>query len=327
MLSGANLFILRNSQGMTTKLMNYGATLVSLKITTSSGEEIELTLGFDTLEEYLAHPFYFGCTVGRVANRIAAGSFSYQNKRYQLNCNENAFSHLHGGAKSFDKVFWQGRQYQEKNGSGVVFSYLSKDGEENYPGNLLVEVNYFLSDENTLKITYTAETDQATPVNLTNHTYWNLAGSGNILQHEMQVFSDEYLETNKYHIPTGEIKSVAGTAFDFRTRETIGKRIEEAGGYDNFYVLVNTNRLAARVTDPVSQRTLETYTTQPGLQFYSGNYLADYAIAEGKRTERWGGFCLETQGFPDAVNHENFPSIILQPEDTYHHETIYKIKI
>lgn len=318
----ATEFVLQNDAGMKARLINYGATLVSLKVPDQSATEIELTLGFDTLAEYLAHPFYFGCTVGRVANRIANGQFHYQNKRYRLACNENAFSHLHGGDKGFDKVMWAVRSLR---GNGIEFSYLSKDGEENYPGNLLVKASYFLTSANELKIIYTAETDQPTPVNLTNHTYWNLAGADatNILNHELQIFSAEYLETDNQHMPTGKILSVADTEFDFRRPRTIG-----TGGYDHCYVTGNTDKkihLVARARDPGSQRTLETYTTQAGLQFYSGNYLRDYALAGGKRTAQWGGFCLETQGFPDAVNQPNFPPVMLLPGEIYSHETIYKI--
>jgi aldose 1-epimerase len=322
--SEVSQFTLRNVHGMTLKLMNYGATLMSVK----TPDQTELTLGFDTLEEYLKHPFYFGCTIGRVANRIAVGQFHYQNKLYSLACNENNFTHLHGGHQGFDKVLWQAQIFQAENGCGVTFSYLSPDGEENYPGNLSVKVLYFLSDENAIHISYWAQTDNATPVNLTNHTYWNLAGAGSntILEHEMQIFADKYLETDARSLPTGKIIGVADTDFDFQTPQSIGKRIQKVGGYDHCYVVDDPKlHLAARARDPNSQRTLETYTTQPGLQFYSGNSLKNYLIAAEQMTQQWGAFCLETQGYTDAVNHANFPSILLQPGETYQHETIYKI--
>lgn len=323
-----SLFGLSNHNGMRLKLINYGATLTSLQVPDSDGQLIELTLGFDTLQAYLQHPFFFGCTIGRVANRIARGEFQYQNKIYKLARNENDFCHLHGGAKGFDKRVWDAACFQREDAVGVEFSYLSRDGEENYPGNLAVKTTYVLTAANELKIIFEAATDQPTPVNLTNHTYWNLAGAGNILDHEMEIFSDYYLATDNRHLPTGEIKAVANSAFDFRQPKKIRARIQEIGGYDHCYALENPGqhlRPAARVKDPVSNRILQVHTTQPGVQFYSGNYLADYALANGKRTERWGGFCLETQGFPDAVNQANFPSIILLPGETYRHETVYKV--
>ena len=280
-------YMLQNSHGMQIKLINYGATLISLTVPDASGTAVELTLGFDTLAEYLAHPFYFGCTVGRVANRIAEGRFQYQNKFYQLACNENKHSHLHGGIRGFDKVIWQGKSFENDMGSGVEFSYLSKAGEENYPGNLDVKTTYFLTHNNELKINYIATTDEPTPVNLTNHTYWNLAGAGNdtILWHELQILADQYLETDKLHLPTGKINPVADTAFDFRE-----SRVIASGNYDHCYVINDPDNLTARVKDPVSGRILEVYTTQSGVQFYAGNYLQEINIAGGKKNTAMGWF-------------------------------------
>lgn len=317
---------LRNQNGVAVKLINYGATLTSLKLPTTQNPEI--VLGFDTLEEYLKHEFYFGCTIGRVANRIKHGKFTYHNHTYQLACNHDQLHHIHGGVKGFDKVVWQAKSFTEKDAVGVEFSYLSPDGEENYPGNLEIITTYLLTNNNELKITYWAKTDKATPIDLTNHTYWNLAGAGadTILDHELHVCADHYVFTDQYHIPNGEIKSVQHTPFDFNKPISIGARIAEAGGYDLCFVLhERPSHIAARITEPRTKRTMELYTTQPGLQFYTGNYLYDYPIAENKHTAKHGGFCFETQNFPDAVNHSNFPTPFLLPEQIYQHETTYKL--
>jgi aldose 1-epimerase len=317
-------FIITNQNGVAIRLTNYGATLLSFKIP----GPVELTLGFDTLKEYLNHPFYFGCTVGRVANRIAKGSFHYQKQNFQLARNENDVNHLHGGNKGFDKVIWDAISFRHNEKAGIEFSYVSRDGEEGYPGTLKVKVIYTLTSENELKISYHATTDRPTPVNLTNHTYWNLAGAGTVLDHEMEIFADAYLPTDQQQIPTGEIKDVTGTAFDFRLPRTIGERLTQVSGYDHCYDLKNSEKilqLAARTKDPESGRILETYTTESGLQFYSGNSLQDYPVSDGRQTQQWGGFCLEAQGFPDAVNQTNFRSIILQPGENYQQQTVYKL--
>lgn len=324
-----NTHLLINRHGMCAKLMDYGATLISLTIPDKS-QEVNLVLGFDTLEEYRRHPFYFGCTIGRVANRIPNGKFILNNETYQLALNDR--HHLHGGMQGFDKVIWQPEPWQQGEQSGVTFSYLSKDGEEGYPGNLQVKTTYILTDQNELKILFWAKTDKATPIDLTNHTYWNLAGagSGSILDHEMQVFADHYVVTDKEHIPTGEIRETKNSPFDFQCLTALNTRIKEAGGYDLCFVLNNSAKstkpiLAARIIEPNGKRILETWTTQPGLQFYTGNYLYDYPIAAGKRIDQYGGFCFETQNWPNAVNNPRFPSAILQPHAIYQHETIYKL--
>jgi aldose 1-epimerase len=305
---------LENALGTVAKLINYGATLTSLTLIDHDQQPVVVTLGFDTLQEYLTHPYYFGCTVGRVANRIAHGKFRYQDKFFQLSCNENPASHLHGGNKGFDKVVWNAKIIEKEDRIGVEFSYFSPDGEEGYPGNLKVSTTYYLTNTNELTIAYSATTDQPTALSLTNHTYWNLAGTGTILDHELQIMADQFLETDAMHLPTGKISSVTETDYDFREPQRIGARIHAISGYDNYYIL-SDETYAARVSDRVSGRSLTIYTTQLGMQFYSGNYLP----------KPWTGFCLETQGYPDAVNHAHFPSIILLPGEVYSHETKYQL--
>lgn len=323
------LFTLKNLNGVNAKLINYGATLVSLKTPDRTGHLDEITLGFDTLPEYLAHEFYFGCIIGRVTNRITHGRFNINDKIYQLPINFNQQHHIHGGLKGFDKVIWQAEVLDETEPC-IKFSYTSKDGEEGYPGNLTVDVLYTLTHHNELKINYFATTDQPTIVDLTNHTYWNLAGagSGDVTQHILNVAAEDYIVTDKNHIPNGEIATVTNSPFDFRQPTTIGARLAQlSNGYDLCYALSSSNkklRLAAKITDPQTGRIMEVYTNQNGLQFYTGNYLYDYKIADNRRTNKLGGFCMETQNFPDAINHHNFPSPILLPEQEYFHETIFK---
>jgi aldose 1-epimerase len=319
---------LRNKNDVIATVINYGATLTSLSIPTANSRT-ELTIGFDTVEEYISHPFYAGCTVGRVANRIAHGQFSLDNNTLQLAKNENHMTHLHGGEVGFDKVAWTGRTVRKNNYTGVEFSYFSPHGEENYPGNLLVKVTYILTDENELILSYIGETDLTTPLNLTNHAYWNLNGAGNenILNHEIQIFAGHYLPTDDEQLPTGEIRSVAGTDFDFEIPARLEERVLKLGGFDHCFTLDYDKelRLAARAHVNETNRSLEVYTTETGLEFYTGNSLPDYHIANNRKTSKWGGFCFETQGYPDAVNQIHFPSIILTPDKTYQQETIYKI--
>lgn len=299
-------YTLTNSHGMQAKLINYGATLTSLQIPIANRQLKNIVLGFDNLASYVADDYFIGCTIGRVAGRICRGKFSYQNKFYQLALNDNNRHHLHGGRQGFHKVVWQANPLQNENAVGIEFFYLSPDGEGSYPGNLHVKVTYWLTDDNELKIHYYAETDQSTPVNLTNHTYWNLNGSGTVLQHELQLFADHYLMTDDDLIPTGKIKAVQNPQI-----------IQELKGYDAYYVFPtqqNNMHLAARVKTKEMQ--LEICTSQPGVQFYTGNNLP----------EKWTGFCLETQGFPDAINHDHFPNIILHPGEIYQHETIYVLR-
>jgi aldose 1-epimerase len=317
-------YSLTNNLGTTVKLINYGATLTSFSLLDSTGKPVEITLGFDTLQEYLLHPYYFGCTIGRVANRIAHGKFDYQGKTFKLNCNENPMSHLHGGTQGFDKIIWDGNIIETEETIGVEFYHMSPDGHEGYPGNLCVTTTYSLTHLNELKITFHATTDQATAITLTNHTYWNLAGSGTILDHELQIMADRYLETDTQHLTTGNIGTVRDTIYDFREIQRIGSRMQNNFGYDNYYIL-SGEKLAARVSDTVSGRLLEVQTTQPGLQFYSGNHLGNDTISKQRQLQCWAGLCLETQGYPNAVNHLNFPSIILLPNEVYAHESIYRL--
>jgi aldose 1-epimerase len=325
-----DLYTLTNRNGLTAKVTSYGAILTHLLVPDRSGNLGDVVLGFDTLEGYLgSHPF-FGSTVGRVANRIARGEFELDGKVYHLAIN-NGPNSLHGGLKGFNRVLWNAEPQQGENGPSVRFSYLSRDGEEGYPGNLSVTVTYTLTDEDALEIRYTATTDQATPVNLTNHSYFNLAGEADILSHEMLLHADRFTPVDDTLIPTGEIRPVAGTPMDFTRPEAIGSRIGEVGGdpkgYDHNYVLNSGGDekvRSARVREPRSGRVMEVYTTQPGVQFYTGNFL-DGSIT-GKGGQSYGkhaGFCLETQHFPDSVHHPNFPSVILRPGDTYRQFTAY----
>ncbi len=328
-------YILTNAAGMTAKIITYGAILTELDVPDRSGTLGDVVLGFDNLKDYLERNPHFGSTVGRVANRIAKGKFTLDGKEYTLAIN-NGPNSLHGGLKGFDKVVWKAEPKPAPTGAAVELSYLSKDGEEGYPGNLSVTVVYTLTDDNALRIDYTAKTDKATPVNLTNHTYFNLDGakSGDILDHELMIVADKYTPTDNTLIPTGEIKTVKDTPLDFTQPRRIGARIDQlkdypGGGYDHNFVLgsgvTDEPKLAVRVRAPKTGRIMEMYTTEPGVQLYTGNFL------DGKLTGRGGvvykkhaGFCLEAQHFPDAVHHDNFPSIILKPGETYRQTTIYK---
>lgn len=322
-----DVFTLTNSGGLVAKIMNYGATLVSLKTPDQNGKQGEVTLGFDTLEGYLGtkNPF-FGCTVGRYGNRIAKGEFTLEGKTYTLAKN-NGNNHLHGGLQGFNKKLWAAEIVPGEDGA-VKFTYTSPDGEEGYPGNLQVTVIYTLTARNELHIDYTAKTDKATPVNLTNHTYWNLAGQGNILGHELQLFCDKYLPVDAELIPTGELKAVAGTPMDFTKPMTIGSRIEQVtGGYDHCYVVREAETApapCAKVHEPTTGRVMEVYTTEPGVQLYTGNFLKDVPGFGGRLYQKHDAFCLETQHFPDSPHRPKFPNTILSPDQTYRQITIYK---
>ena len=326
-------YILTNSAGMTAKIITYGAILTELDVPDRDGKLADVVLGFDNLKDYLAGHPYFGATVGRVANRIAKGEFTFGGKTYKLAVN-NGPNSLHGGKKGFDKVVWEAEPLTVPDAAAVKFTYVSKDGEEGYPGNLTATVVYTLTNNNALRLDYTAKTDKATPVNLTNHSYFNLASpkSGDILGHELTLNADRYTPADDTLIPTGEIKPVKDTPLDFTKPRKIGERIEQIKadpvGYDHNYVLNSGGKelaLAATVREPKSGRVMEMYTTEPGVQFYTGNFL------DGKQTgkdgvvyKKYGGFCLEAQHFPDSVHHDNFPSMILKPGETYKQTTIYK---
>jgi aldose 1-epimerase len=330
--TAVDLYTLTNAKGATAKIMTYGATLTELHVPDRTGKMGDVTLGFDTLDAYLkGHP-YFGSTVGRVANRIAKGRFTLEGKAYTLATN-NGPNHLHGGVKAFDKAVWNAATVRRAAGPAVRFSLKSPDGEEGYPGNLDVTVTYTLSNDNALLIEYSAKTDRATPVNLTNHAYFNLAGRGDVLGHEMMIAADRFVAVDESLIPTGELKLVANTPMDFRTPHAIGERITQVGadptGYDHCYAL-NAGRtsrlsLAARVYEPTTGRVMEMRTTEPGVQFYTGNFLDGSLTGKGGEVYRkHAGFCLEAGSYPDAVNRPSFPSVILRPGETYRQRTEYR---
>lgn len=326
--TSVDLYTLANKNGLVAKVTNYGTIITELHVPDRRGRLGDIVLGFDNLKQYLDKHPYFGATVGRVANRIAKGRFTLDGATYQLAVN-NGPNHLHGGLVGFDKKVWK---TELQGGSALKFSYSSRDGEEAYPGKLEVTVVMTLTDENELRIDYTATTDKPTPVNLTNHSYFNLLGQGEVLDHELLLSADSFTPTDSTLIPTGEIKPVKGTALDFRTSKAIGSQIEqvgnEEGGYDHNFVINNGGRglaLAARVCEPQTGRVLEVHTTQPGVQLYTANYLdgslrGKNGVVYGRQT----AFCLETQHFPDSVNHPNFPSTILRPGETYRQTTVHK---
>ncbi len=327
------IFTLKNATGIEARIMTYGATLVSLKLPDREGRFTDVNLGFDSLEGYLGENPYFGCTVGRYANRIGQGRFTLEGKEYELARNDGD-NHLHGGIKGFDKVAWKAEPLEEMDAVGVKFTTISEDDEEGYPGNLACTVVYRLTSADELRINYEADTDKATPINLTNHAYWNLAGQGegDILGHVLETEAERYTAVSAGLIPTGEILPVAGTPLDFTRPHPIGERIGEVeGGYDHNFVLRSgggTLALAARVVDPESGRAMEIYTDQPGIQFYSGNFLDGTITGKGGRVyERHFGFCLETQHFPDSPNHPEFPSTILRPGEKYATVTVHKFRI
>jgi len=321
-----------NSQGAFAKFISYGATLAELHVKGSKGKLGDVVLGFDDLQGYLGNHPFFGATIGRYANRIAKGAFTLDGQTYHLPIN-NAPNSLHGGDQGFNRRVWKGEALNLADGAGVRFSYVSKEGEEGYPGNLTATVTYVLTNKNELRIEYTAETDKDTVVNLTNHSYFNLSGTdtGDILKYVLYLNADKYTPVDSTLIPTGEIASVAGTPLDFRKPTAIGARIaelKEIGGYDHNFVLngqAGTLRVAARVTDPESGRQMEVWTTEPGIQFYSSIHLNGSIKGKGGVAyQKYGAICLETQHFPDSPNHPNFPSTELKPGQHFHSETIYK---
>jgi aldose 1-epimerase len=318
-------FTLANANGIVCKLINYGVRIASLKVPDAKGNLTDIILGFDDLEGYL-HNGHFAPICGRVANRIGGAKFSIDGTTYKLTANEGE-NQLHGGKHGFDKVVWRAAQ----KGDAVEFSYLSPDGEEGFPGNLDVKTLVTLTDANELRLDYTAVTDQPTAVNLTSHGYFNLAGSGNVLDHELMLAADFYTPTDLKLIPTGEIKSVKGTGLDFTMPKAIGSQMkqfpEAASGYDLNFVINGGGKnltLAARARELKSGRVMEAWTTQPGVQLYTANHFKGIAGRGGARYEKFGAFCLETQHFPDAVNQPRFPSIILRPGETYRQTCVYK---
>jgi aldose 1-epimerase len=330
-----DLYTLSNKKGMEVAITNFGGIVVSVKVADRTGKVADVVLGYDSLDGYVKDKAYFGAIIGRYGNRIAKGKFSIDGVIYTLAQN-NGPNSLHGGAKGFNKMVWAAKEVSSKDGAALQLNYLSKDGEEGYPGNLKVQVVYTLTDANEVRIEYTATTDKKTVLNLTNHSYFNLAaqGSGDILSHELMLQADKFTPVDATLIPTGELRDVSGTPFDFRTKTAIGARINNddeqlklGNGYDHNFVLRHSGELglAARVVEPSSGRVLEVSTTEPGVQFYSGNFLDGSAIGKGGKPITFRtGFCLETQHFPDSPNHPEFPSTLLSPGQRYHTTTVYK---
>jgi aldose 1-epimerase len=327
------LYTLTNAKGMKATVMTYGATMTGLWVPDRDGKLADVVLGFDDLQGYLKdHPF-FGSTVGRVANRIAKGKFTLDGKEYKLFVN-NGPNTLHGGKKGFDKQIWTATPVPVKDGAAIKFTYTSPDGEEGYPGKLTASVTYTLTKDNELKLDYEATTDKATPLNLTNHSYFNLAGqgTGTILGHELTLEADKYTPPDDTLIPTGEIKTVKGSPLDFTTPHTIGERIGQLKGdprgYDHNFVLnAGGKKLAsaARVREPKSGRVMEVLTTEPGVQLYTSNFLDGKLKGKGGVAyPQYAALCMETQHFPDSVNHANFPSTILRPGETFRSTTMYR---
>lgn len=324
-------YTLKNGKGTVAKIITYGATLTELWVPDKNGQSADVVLGFDNLKQYEGQHPYFGATVGRYANRIAKGKFMLDGKEYSLAIN-NGPNSLHGGKVGFSRKVWKAEPVKESSGPAVRFSYLSKDGEENYPGNLQVTVTYALTDEHALEISYTAKTDKATPVNLTNHSYFNLsgAGSGTIVNHIVWLNADSYTPVDDTLIPTGERKSVDGTPFDFRKPMSIGARnsqVPGTGGYDHNFVLngqAGTLRRVAQVDDPASRRSMEVWTTEPGVQMYVSLGLDGSIRGIGGAYPKYGALCLETQHFPDSPNKPTFPSTILRPGQEFRSKTVYK---
>jgi aldose 1-epimerase len=334
--TGVEIFTLKNDNGIEVRVTNYGGIITSLKAPDRNGTLADVVLGFETLDGYLGDHPYFGAVIGRYANRIADGRFKIDGIGYKLAVN-NGPNHLHGGRRGFDKHVWDA---EVLGGNSVRLSRVSPDGEEGYPGNLQVAVAYSLSNYNELIVEYQASTDQPTVVNLTQHSYFNLAGAGNgdVLRHQLTIAADRYTPVNATTIPTGSLATVAGTPFDFRKPVAIGARINanhpqlaHGRGYDHNFVLNrkgDTLQFAARVVEPSSGRVLEVATTEPGVQFYTGNFLDGTVIGKGNLPYgARGGFCLETQHFPDSPNQPEFPSTVLRPGDTYSSRTVFKFDV
>jgi aldose 1-epimerase len=326
-----DLYTLTNTHGMVAKITTYGAILTELHTPDRSGHMGDVVLGFDNLDAYVkGHPF-FGATVGRYANRIANGKFTLNGQTYTLVTN-NGPNHLHGGTVGFDKVVWEARQVKKADGPAVQFHYISKDGEEGYPGNLDVAVTYTLTNENALRIDYEATTDKPTVCNLTNHSYFNLAGKGDINGHQLMMNCDRFLPVDETLIPTGKLEPVKGTNMDFTSMHAIGDHIDEVGkeptGYDHCYVVNGGGKkltLAAKVVEPTTGRAMDVYTTEPGVQLYTANFMDGTLTGKGGTIyQKHGAFCLEAGRFPDTPNHPKFPTAELRPGQTYKQRTEYR---
>ena len=327
-------YTLTNEQGVLAKIITYGATLTEMQVPDRNGILGDVALGFDQLDPYLTRKGYFGATVGRVANRIAHGKFVLDGRTYSLATN-NGPNHLHGGILGFSWLVWRAEVLAGLEGPSVAFHLASPDGNEGYPGALEVTVTYTLTNGGELRLDYRATTSEPTPINLTNHSYWNLAGSGTILEHEVTLNADRYTPADDTSIPTGIIAPVAGSPMDFTRPLPIGRNIGQLTntpqGYDHNWVINGPGDAltwAAKVTEPKTGRTMEVLTDQPGVQFYTGNYLNGAATGKGGTVyARHTGFCLETQHFPDSVNHPNFPSTILRPGEVFRSTTIHRFGI
>ena len=334
------LYTLTNSKGVRARIATYGGVVVSLEVPDKSGALSDVVLGFDSLEGYLGEHPYFGSLIGRYGNRIAKGRFSIDGREYTLATN-NGPNALHGGIAGFNRRVWSAKPFTGDAGPGLTLQHISRDGEEGYPGALAVTVRYTLTDENELRIDYEATTDKPTVVNLTNHSYFNLkdAGKSDALEHRMQLMADHFTPVDATLIPTGESRPVGGTPFDFREPMAIGARIDQrdeqlgnGGGYDHNYVLSRRTKgeleIAARVYEPTTGRVMEVLTTEPGVQFYTGNFLDGTLTGKGGVTyAKRAAFCLETQHYPDSPNQEAFPSTVLRPGEVYESTTVYRFSV
>jgi aldose 1-epimerase len=327
-----DLYTLTNAHGLKAEIITYGGIVTSLQVPDRNGKFADIVLGCDDVNDYAKKSPYFGALIGRFGNRIAKGRFTLDGVEYKLATN-NGPNHLHGGPNGFHKVVWTAKPMQTKEGPALKLTYKSRDGEEGYPGNLSCTVIYTLTDNNELKISYEATTDKDTIVNLTHHSYFNLGGfnSGDVLGHELMINANSFTPVDKTAIPTGEIKAVKGTPWDFTKPMTIGSRIKDVeGGYDHNYVLNNSNgslALAATAYEPKTGRFMEIYTTEPGLQFYSGNFLNGTIKGKGAVYNKHAGFCLEAQHFPDSPNKSDFPSTVLKPGQKYTQLTVHKFSV
>ncbi|MBK8188730.1 MAG: galactose mutarotase [Cellvibrio sp.] len=332
-----NEYTLKNSSGSFVKIINFGGIITQLQVPDKNGVLGDVVLGFETLEPYLETSPYFGAIIGRYGNRIANASFQLNGKNYQLAAN-NGTNNLHGGPIGFDKRVWQTETFTDAKGQGLKLHLLSQDGDQGFPANLQVTVTYQFTEKNELVVDYVATTDQTTLVNLTQHSYFNLADSGDILQHQMQIFADRIVDINDVQIPLGNLMPVENTPFDFRQPKAIGADINQSHaqitnglGYDHTFVINQHHykhmTLAARVSEPVSGRVLEVLTEEPGVQFYSGNFLDGSLIGKGTTYHHRTGFCLEPQHYPDSPNQPQFPTTVLNPGDEYKTKTIFRFLV
>lgn len=326
----AILFTLENKNGVKIKITNYGGTIISLEVPDKDGSLADVVLGMPDWAGWIENPYYFNCIVGRTCNRIGGARFTIDGKEYKVSANHGEVS-LHGGFKGFHQKLWNVKTFNDTDKTGIELEYISMDGEEGFPGNLSVKAIYTLNDENEFSMEFFAETDKATPVNLTNHAYFNLQGegSGEIYSHELMINADKITATDSNSIPNGELTAVAGTPFDFTEPHQIGERIEQLyKGYDNNFVLRNqTGKIdsAATVYDPKSGRILEVFTTEPGVQLYTSNWFDGSLSGKcGKPHTNHTAFCLETQHYPDSMNHAEFPNVILRPGEKFYSKTVWK---